>query len=280
MNWGIKLSTFAVAGLLSVGASAVNFVETGDDLEGMSFDFNTAGTYTIGGSLDSNLDNDSFSFTVGDGFLIESISLDLSNISTAFQAGDFNMGTMANVDNGMGGMAGTGGGFVAQFDISSAGLEFSDSVVPDNGNAPGAMGADVDNCGAMGCTLAVGDGANGAAAMGTNPPEDGTDDTISTPTALALNENDGSGAQLFFAPENITEAMAPFEAGDLDFPLNSGDFDFLLSVLSGANDATGSLDYLLTFEVSQVPIPAAAWLFVSALAGLFGFRRFFSSEAA
>ena len=276
MNWGIKLSTFAVAGLLSVGASAVNFVETGDDLGGMSFDFDTAGTYTIGGSLGSNVDDDSFSFTVGDGFLIESISLDLSNISTEFQAGDFNAGTPADGDEG--GLAGTGGGFVAGFNISS--LDFTSTLAPDNGNPPVAMGASPDNCGGMGCTVAVGDAMNGmaaAAAMGgmaATPATDGGDETTSTLTTLALGENDGTGPQLAFG------TAGGFEAGDISFPLNAGDFDFLLSVLSGANEATGSLDYLLTFEVSAVPLPAAAWLFVSALAGLFGFRRFFSSEAA
>ena len=51
----------------------------------------------------------------------------------------------------------------------------------------------------------------------------------------------------------------------------TGDFD-------GLDTNIGALG--LSTEVSPVPLPAAAWLFVSALTGLFGFRRFFSSEVA
>ena len=78
---------------------------------------------------------------------------------------------------------------------------------------------------------------------------------------------------------------------DLTFPLDAGTYDFLQAVVAtvgGGMDGDGietlgalvSYDWLVEIEVSAVPLPAAAWLFVSALAGLFGFRKAFSSEVA
>ena len=83
MNSGIKLSTFAVAGLLSVGASALTF----DESAAPGGDFNAAmgieesvgtlnlGTNTITGSLLSTDmggagETDPFEFTVADGCLL------------------------------------------------------------------------------------------------------------------------------------------------------------------------------------------------------------------
>ena len=58
-----------------------------------------------------------------------------------------------------------------------------------------------------------------------------------------------------------------------DFPLTAGDYSFLIQQTGPEN--TG---YTLDFVVSPVPLPAAAWLFVSGLLGLFGVKRMRSSS--
>ena len=58
-----------------------------------------------------------------------------------------------------------------------------------------------------------------------------------------------------------------------EFPLGAGDYTFL--VQQTGQDFS---DYYFTFEVSQVPLPAAAWLFISGLMGLFGLKRFRSQK--
>ena len=58
-----------------------------------------------------------------------------------------------------------------------------------------------------------------------------------------------------------------------DFPLTAGDYSFVIQQTGPEN--TG---YTLDFVVSPVPLPAAAWLFVSGLLGLFGVKRMRSSS--
>ena len=58
-----------------------------------------------------------------------------------------------------------------------------------------------------------------------------------------------------------------------DFPLAAGDYSFLIQQTGPEN--TG---YTLDFVVSPVPLPAAAWLFISGLLGLFGVKRMRSSS--
>ena len=58
-----------------------------------------------------------------------------------------------------------------------------------------------------------------------------------------------------------------------DFPLTAGDYSFLIQQTGPEN--TG---YTLDFVVSPVPLPAAAWLFISGLLGLFGVKRMRSSS--
>lgn len=58
-----------------------------------------------------------------------------------------------------------------------------------------------------------------------------------------------------------------------DFPLTAGDYSFLIQQTGPEN--TG---YTLDFVVSPVPLPAAVWLFVSGLLGLFGVKRMRSSS--
>ena len=57
------------------------------------------------------------------------------------------------------------------------------------------------------------------------------------------------------------------------FPLGEGDYTFLIQ---DTGDETSL--YHLEFEVSAVPLPAAAWLFISGLMGLFGLKRFRSQK--
>ena len=101
--------------------------------------------------------------------------------------------------------------------------------------------------------------------------------------------NGGGGGGGMGTPLILDFAANPANAGiTLDFPLQAGDYDFLQTVLTltGMTDgietlgALATFDWLVEIQVSPVPLPAAAWLFVSALAGLFGFRKAFSSEAA
>lgn len=67
---------------------------------------------------------------------------------------------------------------------------------------------------------------------------------------------------------NIANDVAGAGVG-FTFPLDAGDYTFLIQETGRTTS-----DYHLSFEVSAVPLPAAAWLFVSGLMGLFGLKRF------
>lgn len=56
-------------------------------------------------------------------------------------------------------------------------------------------------------------------------------------------------------------------------PFNSGTYSTNQSFGFPSGSGTASWDYTLTFEVQAVPIPAAAWLFVSGLIALTGLSR-------
>ena len=70
---------------------------------------------------------------------------------------------------------------------------------------------------------------------------------------------------------NLANAVAG--GSGFTFPLGEGDYTFLIQD-TGAETS----DYHLSFEVSAVPLPAAAWLFISGLMGLFGLKRFRSQK--
>ena len=53
-------------------------------------------------------------------------------------------------------------------------------------------------------------------------------------------------------------------------PLGEGEYYSSFSQLTGSD---GVIDYSWQFEVSAVPLPPAAWLFISGLIGLAGFSR-------
>ena len=57
------------------------------------------------------------------------------------------------------------------------------------------------------------------------------------------------------------------------FPLGAGDYTFLIQETGNTTS-----NYELDFVVSQVPLPAAAWLFASGLLGLFGAKRLRASQ--
>ena len=257
MNWGIKLSTFAVAGLLSVGASALTF----DESDAPGGDFNAPmgieegvgilnlGTNSITGRLLSTDmggagETDPFQFTVATGQQVDSITLTISNFS--FDGPNPDSPDAETADD----------------------KTFTFSVVADDA---GGMGAE---------SLLPTSGLEPAVTMG-----------------MGINEcvtGMGAGCQVLGGGmANVLTMGTPLSFGDdgnttLTFPLDAGTYDFLQAVVAttGMNDgietlgALVSYDWLVEIEVSAVPLPAVAWLFVSALAGLFGFRRFFSSEAA
>ena len=263
MNSGIKLSTFAVAGLLSVGASALTF----DESAAPGGDFNAAmgieesvgtlnlGTNTVTGSLLSTdmggaNETDPFEFTVADGQQVDSITFTISNFS--FDGPDPASPDADTADDKT---------FTFTVVADDAGMG-AESLVPTSGLEPavtmGGMGATANECAAGGGMGAV---------AGCQLLAGGMASTLAMGTTLTFVD-DG----------NV----------DLTFPLDAGTYDFLNSVVSltGMGDgietlgALVSYDWLVEIEVSAVPLPAAAWLFVSALAGLFGFRKAFSSEAA
>ena len=257
MNWGIKLSTFAVAGLLSVGASALTF----DESAAPGGDFNAAmgieesvgtlnlGTNTITGSLLSTdmggaAETDPFQFTVADGQQVDSITFTISNFSFDGPNPDSPDAETADDKTFT---------FSVVADDAAMGAE---TLVPISGLEPAVtMGMGINECSAggmgAGCVLLGGGMA----------------------TVLAM------GTPLSFSDDGNV---------DLTFPLDAGTYDFLQGVvaLTGMGDSIETLgalvsyDWLVEIQVSPVPLPAAAWLFVSALAGLFGFRKAFSSEAA
>lgn len=256
MNSGIKLSTFAVAGLLSVGASALTF----DESAAPGGDFNAAmgieesvgtlnlGTNTITGSLLSTDmggagETDPFEFTVADGQQVDSITFTISNFTFDGPNPDSPDAETADDKTFT---------FSVVADDAAMGAE---TLVPTSGLEPAVtMGMGINECATgmgAGCQV-LGGGMANVLAMG---------------TPLSFSD-DG----------NV----------DLTFPLDAGTYDFLQGVvaLTGMGDgietlgALVSYDWLVEIEVSAVPLPAAAWLFVSALAGLFGFRKAFSSEVA
>ena len=158
MNWGIKLSALAVAGLFSVGASAVNFDEGVDgDLSGQTLAaFAGGGIYTVGGTLDLSADNtetDPFSFEVADNFQIDSISLSITNVASA-------VNPALSAD-------GLGGDFEVQFQVFDQSGTITDALIATGGAAAGTMagGPTADICnnmaGAMAgnCVFAQGDGS-------------------------------------------------------------------------------------------------------------------------
>ena len=264
MNWGIKLSTLAVAGLMSVGASAISFDESmapGGDFNAMMGIEESVGTLSLGsnnitGSLLSTDmggvgETDPFEFSVAAGQQVDSITLTISNFS--FDGPDPANETAQSADDKT---------FTFSIVADDAGMG-AETLVPQSGAAMpitmAGMGTTANECATgmgAGCQFLAGGMAS--------------DLTMGTPLSFVDPESD-----------NV----------DLAFPLGEGTYDFLQSVvtLSGTGmDPDGietlgalvSYDWLVEIEVSAVPLPAAAWLFVSALAGLFGFRRFFSSEAA
>jgi len=67
----------------------------------------------------------------------------------------------------------------------------------------------------------------------------------------------------------MTGALAPLSATEAFPGASGGSWDFDLTVDIG----NGAVDYNFDHDVSAVPLPAAAWLFGSAVLGLAGVRR-------
>ena len=295
MNLGIKISTLASIALFSASASAVNFDEAtamggaGLDLGGgMGGLFNvgelSVGTNTVQGTLDGSTDvgeTDPFQFTVAAGTQVDSITLQFSNplflgvdpANPGAEEGDDKTYNYSIVVAGTMGMG-------------------IDTAIGSTG-VPNAMGGGITDCTAMGCDLFV-DGAptdlaTGMAAAANGGGANGGGANGGGGGGMGGANGGGAGGGGMGTPLILDFAANPANAGiTLDFPLQAGDYDFLQTVLTltGMTDgietlgALATFDWLVEIQVSPVPLPAAAWLFVSALAGLFGFRKAFSSEAA
>ena len=228
----------------------------------------SVGTNTVQGTLDASTDiseTDPFMFTVAAGTQVDFITLEFSNpmffgedpgAAGSETGGDAAFNYQVIVSGTMGGM-----GVTIDSAIGSTGV-------------PNAMGSTTDCAtGAMGagnCTL-FSDGVATDLANGVLPPAMG-EMGMGTPLVLDFAAN----------PAN--------PGTTLDFPLQAADYNFLNSVvaLTGMTDGIESVGALVSFDwivtlgvsdVNPVPLPAAAWLFVSALAGLFGFRKYASNEA-
>ena len=115
-----------------------------------------------------------------------------------------------------------------------------------------------------------------------NPADDGfaaiNAGTTTTQPAMGADFLGGAhvGAdQLPGADRSLAADLAGAEniGTTFDFPLTAGDYSFVIQQTGAEN--TG---YTLDFVVSPVPLPAAAWLFISGLLGLFGVKRMRSSS--
>lgn len=81
-----------------------------------------------------------------------------------------------------------------------------------------------------------------------------------------------------FGSESIAGALAGGGVADLSVAVGTGDWLNLVSVSFSANgdgfgNGSGTVAQIDNINVSAVPIPAAVWLFASALAGLSWMRR-------
>ncbi|MEM7098681.1 MAG: VPLPA-CTERM sorting domain-containing protein [Pseudomonadota bacterium] len=106
------------------------------------------------------------------------------------------------------------------------------------------------------------------------------DDTTIDLFAFTVGQPNGGALQILqtnnFAPLNL---VAPGPGSLMDDPtfnlanllLSSTDFE--VNIFRAFDPgATGDIRFALT-SISAVPLPAAAWLFISALGGLFGIRK-------
>jgi len=73
--------------------------------------------------------------------------------------------------------------------------------------------------------------------------------------------------QSYFSLSGGTGALAPFDANGLPVFSNSSASSGYLLASAGKAGITGQLDYTIT-SLAPVPLPATAWLLLSALGGL------------
>jgi len=75
-----------------------------------------------------------------------------------------------------------------------------------------------------------------------------------------LTPGPGGPTILSYVFENLSSAAyAVFNLNDADFPFDIGQ--------------TGKISHITAIQVSAVPLPAAAWMFLTALGGIFGLKR-------
>lgn len=75
-----------------------------------------------------------------------------------------------------------------------------------------------------------------------------------------LQPGQGGPTILSYVFENLSSAAyAVFNLNDTDFPVAIGE--------------TGKISHITAIQVSAVPLPAAAWMFLAALGGIFGLKR-------
>ncbi|CAG7856682.1 hypothetical protein MCAMS1_01258 [biofilm metagenome] len=123
---------------------------------------------------------------------------------------------------------------------------------------------------ASAATLSLGSGTGGVT-IDPPPPLTGTwngSGSVTLSITTAANEVVDLLFSFTTASQNFTHSFSGPTTG-----LTSGDY------ILGLNGGSGSYSINFTSQISEVPVPAAVWLFGSALMGLFGVRRSKSTPA-